>query len=110
MVKHSDHRGLPSWPLFEPDELAAVDSVLRSGRVNYWTGDQCKLFERAWSDYHGGIHSLAMANGSLTLEVALRVLGVGKGDEVIVTPRSYIASAMSVILVGAKPVCADVDG
>lgn len=109
MVRHSDHRGLPSWPLFEPDELAAVDSVLRSGRVNYWTGDQCKLFERAWSDYHGGIHSLAMANGSLTLEVALRVLGVGKGDEVIVTPRSYIASAMSVILVGARPVFADVD-
>ena len=109
MVRHSDHRGLPSWPLFEPDELAAVDSVLRSGRVNYWTGDQCKLFERAWSDYHGGIHSLAMANGSLTLEVALRVLGVGKGDEVIVTPRSYIASAMSVVLVGAKPVFADVD-
>ena len=109
MVRHSDHRGLPSWPLFEPDELAAVDSVLRSGRVNYWTGDQCKLFERAWSDYHGGIHSLAMANGSLTLEVALRVLGVGKGDEVIVTPRSYIASAMSVMLVGAKPVFADVD-
>jgi len=109
LVRHSDHRGLPSWPLFEPDELAAVDSVLRSGRVNYWTGDQCKLFERAWSDYHGGIHSLAMANGSLTLEVALRVLGVGKGDEVIVTPRSYIASAMSVILVGARPVFADVD-
>ena len=109
MVKHSNHPGLPSWPLFEPDELAAVDSVLRSGRVNYWTGDQCKLFERAWSDYHGGIHSLAMANGSLTLEVALRVLGVGKGDEVIVTPRSYIASAMSVVLVGAKPVFADVD-
>jgi len=109
LVKHSDHRGLPSWPLFEPDELAAVDSVLRSGRVNYWTGDQCKLFERAWSDYHSGIHSLAMANGSLTLEVALRVLGVGKGDEVIVTPRSYIASAMSVMLVGARPVFADVD-
>jgi dTDP-4-amino-4,6-dideoxygalactose transaminase len=100
---------LPPWPLFEPDELAAVDSVLRSGRVNYWTGDQCRLFERAWSDYHSGIHSLAMANGSLTLEVALRALGVGKGDEVIVTPRSYIASAMSVILVGAKPVFADVD-
>ena len=109
MVRHSNPLGLPSWPLFEPDELAAVDSVLRSGRVNYWTGDQCKLFERAWSDYHGGIHSLAMANGSLTLEVALRVLGVGKGDEVIVTPRSYIASALSVILVGATPVFADVD-
>ena len=83
MVKHRNHFGLPSWLLFEPDEIAAVDSVLRSGRVNYWTGDQCKLLERAWSDYHGRIYSLAMANGSLTLEVALRVLEVGKGDEVI---------------------------
>ena len=109
MVRHSDRHGLPSWPSFEPDELSAVDLVLRSGRVNYWTGDQCKLFERAWSDYHGGIHSLAMTNGSLTLEVALRVLGVGKGDEVIVTPRSYIASAMCVVVAGAKPVFADID-
>ena len=109
MVRHSNPLGLPSWPLFEPDELSAVESVLRSGRVNYWTGEQCKLFERAWSDYHEGIHSLAMANGSLTLEVALRVLGIGKGDEVIVTPRSYVASAMCVMLAGAKPVFADID-
>ena len=100
---------LAPWPIFEADELAAVEAVLRSGRVNYWTGDACKSFERAWSDYHGGVHSLAMANGSLTLDTALRVLGIGAGDEVIVSPRSYVASAMCVVLAGAKPVFADVD-
>ena len=100
---------LPPWPIFEADEIAAVDAVLRSGRVNYWTGDQCKLFERAWSDYHGGMHSLAMANGSLTLDTALRVLEIGAGDEVIVSPRSYVASAMCAVLAGAKPVFADVE-
>ena len=110
MVKHPQPTALPPWPIFEADEIAAVDAVLRSGRVNYWTGDQCKLFERAWSDYHGGMHSLAMANGSLTLETALRVLGIGASDEVIVSPRSYVASAMCAVLAGAKPVFADVDG
>jgi len=67
------------------------------------------LFEHAWSDYHGGIHSLAMANGSLTLDTALRVLGIGAGDEVIVSPRSYVASAMCAVLAGAKFVFADVN-
>ena len=109
MVTHSSPTTLPPWPIFEADECAAVEAVLRSGRVNYWTGDQCKLFERAWSDYHGGIHSLAMANGSLTLDTALKVLGIGAGDEVIVSPRSYVASAMCAVLAGAKPVFADVD-
>ena len=109
MVKHPQPTALPPWPIFEADEIAAVDAVLRSGRVNYWTGDQCKLFERAWSDYHGGMHSLAMANGSLTLDTALRVLNIGAGDEVIVSPRSYVASAMCAVLAGAKPVFADVE-
>ena len=109
MVKHPQPTVLPPWPIFEADEIAAVDAVLRSGRVNYWTGDQCKLFERAWSDYHGGMHSLAMANGSLTLDTALRVLNIGAGDEVIVSPRSYVASAMCAVLADAKPVFADVE-
>ena len=109
MVKHPQSTALPPWPIFEADEIAAVDAVLRSGRVNYWTGDQCKLFERAWSEYHGGMHSLAMANGSLTLDTALRVLNIGAGDEVIVSPRSYVASAMCAVLADAKPVFADVE-
>jgi dTDP-4-amino-4,6-dideoxygalactose transaminase len=100
---------LSSWPRFEADEIAAVSEVLRSGKVNYWTGDRCREFEAAWSRRHSGLHSLAMANGSLTLDAAVRALGIGAGDEVIVSPRSYVASAMCVVLAGARPVFADVD-
>ena len=107
---------LPPWPIFEADELTAVDAVLRSGKVNYWTGPACRAFEQAWSTVHTPrdsatmpLHSLAMANGSLTMDAALRALGIGPGDEVIVSPRSYVASAMCVVLAGAKPVFADVD-
>jgi len=100
---------LPAWPVFESDECASVEQVLRSGRVNYWTGTACRDFERAWSDAHQGMHCLSMANGSLTMDAALRVLGIGPGDEVIVSPRSYVASAMCVALCGATPVFADVD-
>jgi dTDP-4-amino-4,6-dideoxygalactose transaminase len=100
---------LPPWPVFEPDELNAVDRVLRSGKVNYWTGSACRDFESAWSAAHQGMRSLSMANGSLTMDCALRALGIGPGDEVIVSPRSYVASAMCVVLAGATPVFADVD-
>lgn len=99
---------LPPWPVFDPDELAAVDAVLRSGKVNYWTGNACRDFEAAWSTAHAGVHALSMANGSLTMDAALRALGVGPGDEVIVSPRSYVASAMCVVLTGATPIFADV--
>ena len=100
---------LPSWPVFETDELRAVEDVLRSGRVNYWTGTACRDFEAAWARCHGGLRSLSMANGSLTMDAAIRALGIGPGDEVIVAPRSYVASAMCVVLAGATPVFADVD-
>jgi len=103
------HLPLPAWPMFDADELAAVDAVLRSGRVNYWTGTACREFEAAWARSHGGVRSLSMANGSLTMDAALRALGIGPGDEVIVSPRSYVASAMCVLLAGATPVFADVD-
>ncbi len=100
---------LSTWPTFEPDECAAVEAVLRSGKVNYWTGNRCRDFETEWSATHRGIHSLSMANGSLTMDAALRALRIGPGDEVIVSPRSYVASAMCVVLAGAIPVFADVD-
>ncbi len=100
---------LPAWPTFEADETAAVEAVLRSGRVNYWTGSACRDFEAAWSRAFGIEHALSMANGSLTMDAALRMLGIGPGHEVIVSPRSYVASAMCVVLAGATPVFADVD-
>ncbi len=100
---------LPRWPDFEDDEVAAVGDVLRSGKVNYWTGGKCREFESGWSAAHGALHSLSMANGSLTMDAALHALDIGPGDEVIVSPRSYVASAMCVVLAGATPVFADVD-
>jgi dTDP-4-amino-4,6-dideoxygalactose transaminase len=100
---------LPPWPEFDEDEVAAAERVLRSGKVNYWTGDECRHFEREFAAYHGVSHAVALANGTLALELALHVLGIGAGDEVIVTPRSYFASASCVVLAGATPVFVDVD-
>lgn len=99
----------PSWPVYAPDEVAAVERVLRSGRVNYWGGEQGRRFEQEFAHHIGATHGVALANGSVALELAIRALGIGPGDEVIVTPRSFIASASSVPLCGATPVFADVE-
>ncbi len=99
----------PPWPQFSDDEIEAVARVLKSGRVNYWTGDEVKEFEREFADFAGAEHSIALANGSVALELALHALGIGAGDEVVVTPRTFIASASSIVICGAKPVFADVD-
>jgi dTDP-4-amino-4,6-dideoxygalactose transaminase len=97
------------WPHFSEDDIQAVAEVLRSGNVNYWTGDQNKLFEDEYAAMFGARFAIAQGNGSLALDLALRALGIGAGDEVIVTPRSYFASTSSVLLVGATPVFADID-
>ncbi len=97
------------WPVFGDDEIAAVEAVLKSGKVNSWTGDQVKTFETEFTQYIGVKHAIAMSNGSLALELALHALGVCSDEEVIVTPRSFIASASSIVLKGAIPVFADVD-
>ena len=99
----------PPWPIYESDEIVAVAAVLASGRVNQWTGNLVGEFERSFAAYLGANFAVAVTNGSLALEVALRGLGIGPGDEVIVPCRSFIASASSVSNVGAKPVFADVD-
>lgn len=100
----------PPWPYYSPEEIECVTKVLQSGRVNQWTGSWVKEFEGRFSQLHGdNRHAIALANGSVALECALRSLGIGPGDEVIVTPRSFIASASSVCIVGATPVFADVD-
>jgi dTDP-4-amino-4,6-dideoxygalactose transaminase len=97
------------WPSFSEAEVTAVAEVLRSNRVNYWTGDRCRDFEARFARWVGTEHAVALANGTLALDVALKALDIGPGDEVIVTPRSFIASASTVVNAGAVPVFADVD-
>ena len=97
------------WPVFEEDEVAAVADVLRSGRVNQWTGPYVREFETAYAAALGRNHAIALSNGTAALEAALVALGIGPGDEVIVSPRSFFASAGCVAFVGATPVFADVD-
>jgi dTDP-4-amino-4,6-dideoxygalactose transaminase len=97
-----------SWPCYTKEEKDAVARVLDSNRVNYWTGDECRLFETEFARWVGSDKAIALANGTLALELALKALGIGPGDEVIVTPRSFIASVSCVINQGAYPVFADV--
>ncbi|PXX95248.1 DegT/DnrJ/EryC1/StrS family aminotransferase [Halomonas sp. LBP4] len=100
---------MSEWPRFEEDELAAVSRVLRSGWVNYWSGEEGISFEREFAAFHDVPHAVVLANGTLALELALLALGVGPGDEVVVTPRSFMASVSCVVARGARPVFADVD-
>ncbi|MFA5516837.1 MAG: DegT/DnrJ/EryC1/StrS aminotransferase family protein [Desulfuromonadales bacterium] len=97
------------WPSFSEDEIAAAVRVLRSGRVNYWTGDEGRKFEEEFARFAGARYGVAVANGTVALELALQALGIGPGDEVITTSRTFIASASAVVMCGARPVLADVD-
>ncbi|MBZ5570397.1 MAG: DegT/DnrJ/EryC1/StrS family aminotransferase [Acidobacteriia bacterium] len=97
------------WPHFEPDEIEAATRVLQSGKVNYWTGDEGRQFEKEFAAQAGCKYAVALANGTVALELALHALGIGPGDEVIVPSRTFIASASCVVMRGATPVLADVD-
>lgn len=99
----------PGWPSFTPEEVETVARVLASNKVNYWTGEEGRAFEREFATWAKARHAVALANGTIALEIALRALDVGPGDEVIVTPRSFIASVSCVVTAGATPVFADVD-
>jgi len=99
----------PKWPFFAKDEIAAVKRILQSGKVNYWTGNEGRLFEKEFAASTGVKYAVAVMNGTVALEAALMALDIGNGDEVIVTPRSFIASASCAVMRGAKPVFADVD-
>jgi len=97
------------WPSFSEEEIEAVSAVLRTGRINYWTGNECREFEKEFAEWCGVRHAVALANGSVALDLAMKVLGIGDGDEVVVTPRTFLASASTVVNAGARPVFADVD-
>ncbi|TDC95507.1 DegT/DnrJ/EryC1/StrS aminotransferase family protein [Saccharopolyspora aridisoli] len=103
------HDPLPGWPAFDDDDRRAVDRVLKSGRVNYWTGDQGRLFEEEFAQWARVPHAVAVANGTLALEIALRAWGVGPGDEVIVPAATFFGTASAVVACGAVPVVVDVD-
>ncbi|HRO33904.1 MAG TPA: DegT/DnrJ/EryC1/StrS family aminotransferase [Brevundimonas sp.] len=97
------------WPAYSPEEIQAVAEVLASNRVNYWTGDLCRDFERRFAGWVGVPHAVALSNGTTALEACLHALKIGPGDEVITTPRTFVASASCVAMAGATPVFADVD-
>lgn len=97
------------WPSFTQEEANAVSQVLLSNKVNYWTGQECRQFETEFAKWTDSKYAIAMGNGTLALDVALQALDIGAGDEVIVTPRTFIASISSVVNAGATPVFADVD-
>lgn len=97
------------WPSFTAEEADAVQRVLMSNKVNYWTGTECREFEKEFAQWTGTRYAVALANGTLALDVALKALNIGPGDEVVVTPRTFIASISSVVNAGATPVFADVE-
>jgi dTDP-4-amino-4,6-dideoxygalactose transaminase len=100
---------IPSWPKYEANEQEAVQRVLASGNGNYWSGEEGKLFEQEFATWCGAKHGLCVFNGTVALELALRAVGITCGDEVIVTPRSFLASVAAVVAIGAIPVFADVE-
>jgi dTDP-4-amino-4,6-dideoxygalactose transaminase len=101
-------RAFAPWPLYDAQEIAAASAVLKSGKVNYWTGNQGRLFEEEFATATESKHAVAVANGTVALELALQALNIGVGDEVIVPSRSFVASASSVVMRNATPVFADI--
>lgn len=100
---------IPPWPSYSEEEADAARNVLLSNAVNYWTGDECRKFEKEFADWSDSRHAIAVSNGTVALEAALHAAGVGPGDDVIVTPRSFMASVSCVVMAGARPIFADVD-
>tara|TARA_B100000212_G_scaffold89261_1_gene65444 strand:- start:19271 stop:20449 length:1179 start_codon:yes stop_codon:yes gene_type:complete len=100
---------LKRWPKYTQTEIEAALNVLSSGKVNYWTGSECKAFEKEFANYIGSKFGVALANGTVALEAAYKAIGLTNGDEIITTPRTFIATSMAAINLGAKPIFADVD-
>jgi dTDP-4-amino-4,6-dideoxygalactose transaminase len=102
-------RPFAPWPCFSDEETEAVRQVLLSGQVNYWTGEHGRAFEHEFASWVGVPHAVAVANGTVALEIAVAALDLGPGDEVIVPARTFVATASAVVRAGARPVFADVD-
>ena len=100
---------LIGWPQFDENAIHAVESVLRSGKVNYWTGRKGMEFEQRYAEWQGSQYAISTTNGTAALHVALNSLGIGPGDEVIVPSYTFIATSFSVVQAGAVPRFADVN-
>lgn len=99
----------PIWPSFTTEEANAIARTLLSNKVNYWTGNECREFEKEFATWCGTEYAVALANGTVALDVALKALNIGIGDEVVVTSRTFLASVSCIVTVGATPVFADID-
>lgn len=97
------------WPSFTQQEADAVSQVLLSNKVNYWTGQECREFEKEFAQFAQTQYAVALTNGTVALDVALKALNIGAGDDVIVTSRTFLASASSIVTAGANPIFADVE-
>jgi len=100
---------LEPWPSFTQEEVDAVSKVILSNKVNYWTGQECREFEREFAEFTQTRYAVALSNGTVALDVALKALEIGNGDDVIVTSRTFLASASSIVTAGANPIFADVE-
>ena len=100
---------LEPWPSFTQEEADAVSKVILSNKVNYWTGQECREFEREFAEFTQTRYAVALSNGTVALDVALKALEIGNGDDVIVTSRTFLASASSIVTAGANPIFADVE-
>ncbi len=100
---------LAGWPNFDENAIKAVEDVLRSGKVNYWTGPKGREFEDKFAEWQGSKYAISVNSGTSALHVGLAALGIGPGDEVIVPSYSFIASSFSICQAGAIPRFADVN-
>lgn len=100
---------IQTWPYFDENTISRVKNVLEKGKVNYWTGNEGKQFEKEFGEYCGTDFAIGLSNGSLALSSCYLAAGIGKDDEIITTPRTFIATASSAVLLNAKPIFADVD-
>ena len=108
-MRLSTHSGYAPWPQFDEEQVEAAADVLRGGRVNYWTGEQGRVFETEFAAFTGVEHAVLVANGTVGLEAALEALALPRGAQVVTTPRTFIAPSSAIVRAGLRPVFADVD-
>jgi dTDP-4-amino-4,6-dideoxygalactose transaminase len=102
-------RPFPSWPIFGAEEEVRLLRTLRSGQWGRLDGAEVDEFERRFAAMHGCAHGIAVANGTVSLRIALLAAGVGAEDEVIVPPYTFVSTATAVVEANAVPVFADID-